>query len=57
MIYSVPLSMIQGGYSPLSTADATRFQNVGSMRNSGLEFTLAARIINSSNVKWNVSAN
>ncbi|WP_018675096.1 SusC/RagA family TonB-linked outer membrane protein [Riemerella columbina] len=58
MIFDIPLSMSQGGYNVISgNAYASKYVNVGSMRNSGLEFTLGAQIIKSKDLKWSLNAN
>ncbi|MCX2575451.1 SusC/RagA family TonB-linked outer membrane protein [Pedobacter sandarakinus] len=49
LLYSVP--------QPLSTGFGARTENVGSMKNSGMEFSLNGTILNGDKVKWDAGFN
>lgn len=58
MIFDVPLSMVQAGYTPKgNNILPNKWVNVGSMRNSGLEFTFNAKIFDNENFKWSLGGN
>ncbi|MEC5394221.1 SusC/RagA family TonB-linked outer membrane protein [Bergeyella sp. RCAD1439] len=58
MIFDIPLSMAQGGYTVIGgTAYARKFVNVGAMVNSGFEFTLGGQIVKGRDFSWRASAN
>ncbi|MCQ4039391.1 SusC/RagA family TonB-linked outer membrane protein [Riemerella anatipestifer] len=58
MIFDLPLSMTQAGYNLIdNVAYARKYVNVGSMRNSGFEFTLGAQIVKNENFSWSLNAN
>src|SRR5207249_5433416 len=42
---------------PPSTGFGTRTENIGSMKNSGIEVTLSGTAIRSKNFEWNIDAN
>lgn len=58
LIFDEPTLMSQGGYTSVDgIAEASRWVNVGNMRNSGFEFSVGAKIFNRENFKWSVNAN
>lgn len=58
VIFDIPLSMTQGGYTVIGgTAYARKFVNIGNMTNAGVELGLNGKIINTPDVKWSLGAN
>lgn len=58
MIFDIPLSLAQGGYNVIvGTGYASKYVNVGSMKNSGFEVSIDGQIIKNENFKWSINAN
>ncbi|MFB9120312.1 SusC/RagA family TonB-linked outer membrane protein [Bergeyella porcorum] len=58
MIFDTPLSPAQAGYTLIGgAAYARKYVNVGSMVNSGFEFTIGGDIVKNENFKWSLGAN
>ncbi|SIN83885.1 SusC/RagA family TonB-linked outer membrane protein [Algoriphagus halophilus] len=49
LLFEVPLS--------LTTGLSTKFQNIGTMANKGIEFNIAGDVVRSGDFKWNVGLN
>ena len=49
LLFSVPL--------PQSTGISTNWQNIGTMGNNGIEFTLGVDVLKTTNLKWNIELN